>query len=613
MPDSPDSNTGTPRPASTRPERPEGWPTAERPRRVAVLGWARLSAQAREGSGYNLSASELAAGLALSGHEVFYLRSGMQYSFRPGMFIRHEEIWRGIACDTLVNSPNLAPAVFNFTNMAPERECRAHASMVVRWLDRVRAEVVHIHSMEGYGLDLTEAIRATGRPVVVTTHNYWFACPQVDLLYQESHVCTDYEGGRRCESCVHPAPAPRARLRRRLEQSAYRWFGPTFGHFVRTSFAAARPPGGRSRSDDQNGENGRKRRRGPVEQFDTPPDPEIALGFEVDDAPTHPGTIDHGLVIDEDEIRDPGLSPIDQNERFLRADHHLNVLNNYGKRRVEGIEALNKASLVTPPSRFMLRVYESMGVDASRLRHVRLGQPHFDQINRRARRSPYYEQRPWTPEDSKPLRLAFFGTVRPNKGLEVLTRAIPLLERDIRQRCQFHIRAGGGEWPFRKRLSAFPEISVLPGYDPIQLLGAWGEYDVGILPHIWFENSPLVLLEHLHAGKFVLSSRLGGPPEWITEPEGDRLGNGLLFPAGDPDALAECIRRIVRGEVHLPSPAEVHRVSPLWSYPAHVDEVCRIYESLLSDRPLPESRPARTETDVSRPASSEQPASASQA
>src|SRR5262245_17051088 len=77
---------------------PQGWPKAQRALNVAVLGWACLSLQAHEGSGYNLNVSELCAGLVGAGHRVHYLRSGVDYSLRPGMWIRAREVWRGVAC-----------------------------------------------------------------------------------------------------------------------------------------------------------------------------------------------------------------------------------------------------------------------------------------------------------------------------------------------------------------------------------------------------------------------------------------------------------------------------------------------------------------------------------
>jgi glycosyltransferase involved in cell wall biosynthesis len=547
--------------------RPEGWPVTTASVRVAFIGWARLSMQAREGSGYNLSASELAAGLVLMGHHVSYLRSGMDYSLKPGMFVEKHETWRGVECYDLFNAPNLSPAAANFERMSREMSSPEHTSVVLGWLDRVRAEVVHVHSLEGYSLDLIGAIRRSGRAVVVTPHNYWYCCPQVDLLHKERDVCMDYEGGSRCVGCLSPENGAKVLSRRRREQTLTR----TFGHAPYQSLRQiwlflkkhATPAG---------------RKKRPIKWSPPALDPEIGLGFEVPDASAHGGTIEHNLRIDEhDKIVTLGRSDVDQNERFLGATHHLKVLNEYGRRRTAGIDALNHANLVIPPSRFVLNTYLKMGLDPTRGRHLRLGQVHFDQLNRLIRRSPFYGTRPWDARAAtRPLRFAFHGTVRNNKGLEILVSAIPLLPKEIRQRCHFQIRAAGWDWTFRKRLSVYPEVQFCGGYDMLQLLASVGEYDVGILPHVWFENSPLVLLEHLHAGKFVIASRLGGPPEWIDEPR-----NGMRFPAGCPEALAACIERLVKGEVAIPSPREVHEASTLRSYPDHVREVSGVYEEVL--------------------------------
>lgn len=570
--------------------RPRGWPAAKSPVRVAILGWARLGAQAREGSGYNLNASELATGLAMSGHTVFYLRSGMHYSvLRSGVFIRETEVWRDIRCFTLYNSRNLSPAATNFNNPDQERSSPRDNAEVLAWLRRVGAEIVHVHSLEGYALDLIGAIRDAELPVIITAHNYHYACPQVDLLHAETECCLDYDGGRRCVGCLQAPEPRRARRNRAIVQGVEGLVGPELAAALRN---AARLTTRRLR--------GEGRRQTPAEDI-IKPDPETARGFDAG-GPDHPGTIDLGLAVTpRDKLSELGRAPADANEVFERSGEvHLRVLNRYGERRRAGIEALNRASLVTPPSAFMCRAYRAMGVEPERLRHVRLGQPHFDQINRRARRSPFYATRPWSPETARrPLRVAFWGTTRNNKGFGVLARAIQRLARHDRQRCHFLVHAGGGDWAYRKMLSPYPEVSFLGGYDPVQLIAGGGEYDLAVLPHIWFENSPLVMLEHLHAGKFILSSRLGGPVDWIVEP-GDPdaeanggLGNGLLFPAGDPDALASCIARVVRGEVTLPSPAEVHRVSTLRSYPEHIAEVESIYAEILGRSPAPKPEPER--------------------
>lgn len=559
----------------------EDWPRSTRPVKVAFLGWARLSSQAWEGSGYNLAASELARGLVMSGHEVSYLASGMTYRLHRGPRIVHREDWGGVRCFEYQNSPNLSPAYNNFTNLDVETNCPAQTKLVLQWLDQVDAEVVHVHSLEGYSLDLIGAIERSGRRAIITPHNYWFICPQVDLLHQETRVCLDYDGGRRCVGCLTPPPAPVSIRRRKVRQTLDRIIGPQRTEGLRRMLESTGPALRKIFT--------RRLVRGHMPPALNPGsliDSELARGFEFagrpDDAAT--GEIEHGLSLDAHEHL-PGYdaAPMDANEQLLSGDRHLTVLNNYGNRRVAGAKAMNDATLVIPPSDFLRRVHVKMGVDEDRTRWVRLGLPHFDQINRAVRRRPFYDRSPWSPETATtPLRFAFLGTVRPNKGLKVLADAIPMLDAKVRQRCQFLIRALGNDWPYRKLLARYPEVSVWGGFDRYQLIASGGEYDVGILPHIWFENSPLVLLENLHAGKFVISSRLGGPVDFIDEPR-----NGLLFQGGDPAQLADCITRLATGDVRLPSPKQIHEATTLISYPDHVREVDSIYLEALGAKPGP--------------------------
>lgn len=571
------------------------WPRAATPRRVAILGWARLAHQAAEGSGYNLSASDLATGLALSGHEVFYLASGRRYNLVPWMYVARTERWRGIECFDVVNSPNLSPAAYNFRQQDIEASHPRQCAVILKWLRAIRAEVLHVHSLEGCPLDLIAHVRDAGIPVIVTPHNYWYVCPQVDLMHGETSICMDFEQGRKCEQCLRPKPVAAVKLKRRFGQTLERWVSPLVtgpGRQVVEGLA-------------HRWQILRGKRAAPLPN-DLPATPDTGAPLSTNVAVERETTGFDGLIPQatlpgpEDRARRPlARSPIDQNEKFLSATHHLPVLNNgtahhsdYVRRRSLGVQALNRASRVIPPSDFVRRTMVAMGVEDARTGAVRLGQRHFDQIQRRARQSPFYRSRPWDPASAtRPLRFAYFGTMRPSKGIDILAQAIAALPRDIRQRCQFILRIGGWDWPIRKKLIAFPEVSFLGGYDVVHLVAAGGEYDVGILPHVWFENSPLVLLEHLHAGKFVIASRLGGPPEWIIEPSASNASqhadlsyNGLLLPGGDVDALVEAIRRVVVGEVALPSAAEIHAITPnLQTYVGHVCEVAKIYEEAIAE------------------------------
>jgi glycosyltransferase involved in cell wall biosynthesis len=572
--------------AAAQPVHP--WPRTDRPLSIAIIGWARLSSQQREGSGYNLSKSELARGLALSGHRVSYLASGMTFRLsgprcgRP--HIVHRETWGGVPCYELRNSRNVSPAAWNFGNTRAEIREPEGTALVLRWLDDVQARIVHVHSQEGYGLDLIPAIEASGRPVVVTPHNYWFLCPQVDLLRHEREVCTDYDGGRRCEGCLPAVDAQRLRNQRAWGQTLEHALGLYWADVVRKAAYGVKP----FVRAVARGQLLARYQPEPLHP-DALGDPELALGFETVERDARADTIiDHKLPLAEHERpKDYARAEWGTNERLLdnRPAHRIS-LNIYGQRRDAGVAALAAASLVTPPSDYLRRVHIAMGVPEDKTRWVRLGQPHFDQINRRVRRSPGYERSPWDASRSeRPLRFGFLGTTRPNKGLEVLARAIPLLDKHVRQRCQFLIRAQGGDFGFRKRLSRYPEVSVWGGYDLLQLISAVDEYDVGLLTHIWLENSPLVLLENFHAGKMVVCSRLGGPVDWVKDPaQHPDSYNGLLFPGGDEEALAACITRLATGQVEIPSPREIHRRVVLRSYPDHVREFESIYHDLLTAR-----------------------------
>jgi glycosyltransferase involved in cell wall biosynthesis len=510
--------------------------------RVVILGWACLSLQAREGSGYNLCVSELAAGLAAAGHHVSYLRSGIDYSLKPGMWIKPREFWRGVGCFDFVNSPNLATANCNFQNVRGQIASPEQTALVVEWLRALRAELVHVHSLEGFGFDLIAAIRAAGIPVVVTPHNYYWLCPQVDLLHHERQVCEDYEGGKKCVGCI-PSPDHDAEVRsRRVRQTGRRFvgdgttwkLGQVIGQFTR-HLKTLRNGHGIPIVDDRAAGNGQKL-----------PTPRIAP------------------------------SPLDQNERLLAGRNHLVVLNEYGERRAAAVAALNQANAVLAPSRFLMRAHEAMGVDAAKIRHIPIGQPHFDALDEAARRSPFYDQTSWCARTAtRPLRLAYFGSTRYNKGLETLARAIRELPADVLERSHFMMRAAGDVGEFKHILQGRP-VSWLGGYEVDELPGMLAEFDVGILPTVGLENSPFVLLEHLHGGKFVIASRLGGPTDWIVEPK-----NGLMFAAGNVGALAAAISRVVRGEVAVPSPRDVHAASTLTAYGQHVRDVIRTYDELV--------------------------------
>ncbi len=527
---------------------PAGLMRSPRPRRLAMLGWARLSRQAAEGSGYNLSVSELASALVVMGHRVHYLRSGIDYSIRPGIRIEPMEVWRGVACWRSLNSPNLATGNMNFRNPAEQAASPEHSRRVVEWTKEIGAEVVHIHSLEGFGFDLVARLREAGVGVVVTPHNYFALCPQVDLLAREREVCLDYEGGTRCVGCLG-APDPRDEIwSRRRRQSFRRVLGPTLGAGLKDAAAGIR-------------------RR--CSAGDGWPDPVVELipglvpalvpapGHSPKSSPTSEGALDGSTAQGWRSLAEP-------------REHRLPVLHEYARRRAAGVAALNSSHRVLCPGAFLTRVHAAHGVREAILRQVSLGQPHFDELRRQAELSPYYDAPGWRRSDPRPLRLGYFGNCFPNKGLGLLCEAVRRLPSEVAARVHLTIRASGDDRPFRERLRGVACVEFLGGYDVAQLGAAMASLDAGVFPSMGLENSPFVVLELLHAGRFVIASDLGAVPDFV---ESGR--NGLLFRPHDPDALANAIGSVVRGEVSIPTRREIHQASSLRPFAGYVQEVER--------------------------------------
>ncbi|MFZ2873729.1 MAG: glycosyltransferase [Phycisphaerales bacterium] len=479
-----------------------------------MLGWAWPPMQEREGTGYNLVQSETALGLVARGHRVYFLRSGLSYSLRPGMHIRLRECWRGIACFDLFNSPNLASADRNFLNVRRQIAAPAHTQMVLAWCREVKAELVHVHSFEGLAFEVVPALRAAGFPVVVTPHNYYALCPQVDLMHQERRTCDDFAGGERCVGCI-TAPDPGEEARRRaFDQSCDRMLGHGVGPALRGLPASLKRGIGALRAGQ----------------------PTILAPGRKESAPLRTGAAP----------QDRG----DDQQRLLRTDTHLVVLNDYGDRRMAGVRALSEANAVLCPGRTLMQVHRAMGVDPRVMRHVPLGLPHIDEIIRERGKGP--GGTPWTPGAGRPLRVAYMGSLKPNKGLGVLVEALAALAHDLPAPIECEIHAEGGRRALGGPVASLPWVRWMGGYSPGDIAGIVGACDVGVFPNRGMENCPLVLLEFLAAGRPVLASSLGASADWVRPPD-----SGWLFDHTSPEALEALLRSLLSGMIPIPARAHV--------------------------------------------------------
>ena len=141
-------------------------------------------------------------------------------------------------------------------------------------------------------------------------------------------------------------------------------------------------------------------------------------------------------------------------------------------------------------------------------------------------------------------RLGFVGTLAPHKGVDVLVRAFRALGRaDL----TLDLHGGLTTHPayvdeLRQAASGDPRIRFngpFPEGEQQRILAA---IDLLVLPSVWWENSPLTVLEALAAGIPVVASAIGGLPELIAQDD-----TGLLTPPGDADALRQALEDVTEG------------------------------------------------------------------
>ncbi|HEX3727795.1 MAG TPA: glycosyltransferase [Pirellulales bacterium] len=137
---------------------------------------------------------------------------------------------------------------------------------------------------------------------------------------------------------------------------------------------------------------------------------------------------------------------------------------------------------------------------------------------------------------------------RPRKGLEVLVEALSILRS---QGLDVRLRALGSFSDGRYEDHVKSEVARLQVGDAIEWLGFTSDVigqmrnlDLFILPSLFGEGLPMVVLEAMSAGVPVVATRVEGIPEAVRDGV-----DGLLAAPGDAQDLARVMARVIQGQV----------------------------------------------------------------
>lgn len=136
----------------------------------------------------------------------------------------------------------------------------------------------------------------------------------------------------------------------------------------------------------------------------------------------------------------------------------------------------------------------------------------------------------------------FVGRLFPEKGIDILLSAWSKLQNNIPLKI-----AGEGIMADAVREAAQKNsaIEYLGWLEEVQVDALIGSARLLLFPSIWYENSPLALIEALAKGTPVVASKIGAAEQMI----GDKCG--VLFSVGDADEMSAQVENLFFNEHSL--------------------------------------------------------------
>lgn len=198
------------------------------------------------------------------------------------------------------------------------------------------------------------------------------------------------------------------------------------------------------------------------------------------------------------------------------------------------MEHLNKVDMLMAPSKFLLERFRQAGALPDRSCLVKYGIDTaafagFQKIG------------------AEKVRFGWIGQIAEHKGTDILLRAVAALSAQERAGISVTI-VGSGEDVFvgyckrlAKELGLDECVRFAGKVSNDRIVEVYRQIDALIVTSIWFENSPVVILEALATGTPVLGSDIGGIPEFLEDGV-----TGFLHRHDDPEALSRNMRKVIR-------------------------------------------------------------------
>ena len=518
-----------------------------------LINWAPIWEGAKIGGGVNLYCQQIGIELVQQGFRVFSVFAGFSYNLVPFSYIRVHKPWQGIHPLEIVNSPCLAPGRDDSGYPKRELQNRRIMKLFQKILDAVNPDVVHFNNIEGFCSDCVRIARKQGARVIFSLHNYHTVCPQVALLYNDRQICYDYENGLLCHHCIPHKSFMLQRIRRGLNSilaatgnpqrykslvrellSAYYSVIQSFEecfHFVYRGIQPSLLETEQKKTDSLSDQIGTQKTQEVFKSVDCSGPQEIG-------------------------------PPPDETNAIYSA---------YKLRRHSMINSLNACHVVLAVSHFVAQKFIQLGVNSELVKINHIGSRIGKLVETYCERYPSKTVR----HPKLPLRFVFLGYSASYKGLPLLLEAFEMLPADRKNASELFIYAqhvGSLSQQIEALRSKLAGLHIHEGYAFSDLPSILKDKDIGVVPPVWWDPAPQVVMELLANNVPIIAAKTGGIPDFIRDGS-----NGLLFHQGNPEDLAAKICYV------LDNPGIVKEwrkhINPIKTVEQHLDELILFYRS----------------------------------
>ncbi|MCL4871771.1 MAG: glycosyltransferase family 4 protein [Anaerolineae bacterium] len=231
-------------------------------------------------------------------------------------------------------------------------------------------------------------------------------------------------------------------------------------------------------------------------------------------------------------------------------------------------QTLNLAQAIICRSHFFQKTFTQAGIDPQKLVFSRQGWD-FPQMD------PALLQK----KPSDHLRIGYVGQIAPHKGVHLLFEAVHKLPQP---HLSVKVYGDTSRFPaytaqLQKQVAQDRRLSLAGVYQAHEVSRIFQEIDLLVVPSLWYENSPNVILEALAHKTPVIVSDLGAMPELVQDGV-----NGLTFKMGDAAALAHQLSRFFT-EPGLLAQLQAG-IGPIKPVAQEIDELEAIYQQVWQVR-----------------------------